>query len=79
MRSGYMLSSFIQDQFSSAESFDVRIFEVFTLPQVFLVDPHGMAQNPCRSMQIPSREWNSLSVVFWPLQSTWIHMDPHGL
>jgi hypothetical protein len=36
-------------------SHDVKM-EVFTLPQVFLVDPHGMTQNPCRSAWIPSRE-----------------------
>jgi hypothetical protein len=57
----------------------VGLVEVFTLPQVFLVDPCGMTWNPCRFTQIPSREWNSLSLVFWPLQSTWIHADPHGL
>jgi hypothetical protein len=52
--------------------------EVFTLPQVFLVNPHGMTWNLCRSMQILSREWNSLLLMFWPLQSTWISADPHG-
>jgi hypothetical protein len=52
--------------------------EVFTLPQVFLVDPRRMTRNSCRSTQIPSREWNSLLLMFWPLQSTWIHADPHG-
>jgi hypothetical protein len=54
------------------------LWEVFTLPQVFLVDLHGMTQNPCRSTWIPSREWNSLLLMFWPLQSAWIHTDPHG-
>jgi hypothetical protein len=34
--------------------------------------PCGMTQNPCRSAWILSREWNSLSLVFWPLWSTWI-------
>jgi hypothetical protein len=46
----------------------LQMIEVFTLPQVFLANPHGITQNP-------SRKWNPILLVFWPLQSTRIHTD----
>jgi hypothetical protein len=55
------------DMFALGSNMGVK-WEVFTLPQVFLVDPHGMTRNL-------SREWNLLVLVVWPLQSAWIHMD----
>lgn len=49
--------------------------EVFTLLHVLLVDLCGMTWNLHGSTQIPSRKWNPILPVSWPLQSVRIHMD----